>query len=261
MVNQKVGLQFFYIDTNIELDDKIALIEAKHGHLGFYVVIKLFVKIYGDKGYYCNWTEEMSLIFSRRINVVPDQLNKIVEDAIKFKIFDGNLYKKFKVLTSKRIQEHYIEATKRRKIVELQKRYILICKQNDNIERDNVYIIDENVDSLKQMKVNEREMKVNEMNVTHADIFNYWNTKKIITHNQLTDAIKTKIQSKLNEGYQVDEIKRAILNYSTILAGEEYYFKYKWPLIHFLQRGFENFKDFEVCSENYLIEVDKWKKN
>ncbi len=93
------------------------------------------------------------------------------------------------------------------------------------------------------------------------DIFNYWNLKKIITHKQMTTAMSSKIQGTINNGYTADEIKESILNYKAILDGEEYYFKYKWTLPEFLQRGFEKFKDWDVCSENYTIKEDKWKKN
>ena len=43
------------------------------------------------------------------------------------------------------------------------KPYILINDNNESILRDNVYTLGENVDSLKQMKGNEREMKVKYM--------------------------------------------------------------------------------------------------
>lgn len=66
---RKRGLEYFSIDTDIELNDKIALIEAKHGAIGFTVLIKLLIKIYGDNGYYYDWNERTKLIFSRRINL------------------------------------------------------------------------------------------------------------------------------------------------------------------------------------------------
>lgn len=49
---RKKGLEYFSIDTDIEINDKIALIEAKRGAVGFTIIIKLLIKIYGDNGYY-----------------------------------------------------------------------------------------------------------------------------------------------------------------------------------------------------------------
>lgn len=63
---QKAGLDYFPLDTDMEQDDKIALIEAKYGIVDFGVVIKLFKKIYHSDGYYCNWNEEIQLLFSKK---------------------------------------------------------------------------------------------------------------------------------------------------------------------------------------------------
>ncbi len=41
---QKAGLDYFPLDTDMEKDDKIALIETKYGIVGFGIVIKLFKK-------------------------------------------------------------------------------------------------------------------------------------------------------------------------------------------------------------------------
>ena len=39
---QKEGLDYFPFDVDMDQDDKVALIEAKHGITGFGVVVKLF---------------------------------------------------------------------------------------------------------------------------------------------------------------------------------------------------------------------------
>jgi molybdopterin converting factor small subunit len=163
MVNQKIGLQYFSLDTDIELDDKIALVEAKHGAIGFTVIIKLLIKIYGDKGYYYEWNDRTKLIFSRRVNIDHVMVDSIVKDCIEFELFDKKIFNKFKILTSKRIQEHYLEATKRRKVVDLLKPYLCINGQNVNISRENVRIISENAMQIEtnemRVKRNEKEMK------------------------------------------------------------------------------------------------------
>ena len=42
---------------DVEMDDKVELIEAKHGITGFGVLVKLYQKIYKE-GYFINVTEE-----------------------------------------------------------------------------------------------------------------------------------------------------------------------------------------------------------
>ena len=53
----KSGLNYFPMD--VDMDDKVELIEAKHGITGFGILIKLYQKIYKE-GYYINWKEETS---------------------------------------------------------------------------------------------------------------------------------------------------------------------------------------------------------
>ena len=40
----KIGLDYFPLDTDIELNDKIQLIESEFGLKGFAIIIKLFIK-------------------------------------------------------------------------------------------------------------------------------------------------------------------------------------------------------------------------
>ncbi len=160
MANQKEGLDYFSLYTNIELDDKITLIEAKHGTIGFTVVVKLWVKIYGDKGYYYQWSDRTKLIFSRRINIDYAQVEEVVKDAVEFDLFDKKLFKKYGILTSKKIQDHFLHSTKRRKKVEIYKPYLLLNGNNDNIKNDNVYIIDKN-DNILEHSIEEYSIEEN----------------------------------------------------------------------------------------------------
>ena len=48
------GIPYFPLDVYV--DDKIRLIEAEFGLKGFAVIVKLYQKIYGGFGYYCEST-------------------------------------------------------------------------------------------------------------------------------------------------------------------------------------------------------------
>lgn len=86
---------------------------------------------------------------------------------------------------------------------------------------------------------------------TYIVVFDLWNHHCIVTHKKLTDKIKGKINARLDEGHTLEDILTAIDNYAEILLGQEYFFKYKWPLDDFLHRGFEKFKDLEIAKSNY----------
>ncbi|EIT85945.1 hypothetical protein A374_08919 [Fictibacillus macauensis ZFHKF-1] len=122
---KKEGLEYFPLDVDMDQDDKIALIEAKHGLVGFSVIVKLLMKIYKN-GYYYEWGEKEQLLFSRRVGVDYTIMTNILDDCINWDLFDKKLYEEQEILTSKGVQERYIEATARRKEVVVIKEYLLI---------------------------------------------------------------------------------------------------------------------------------------
>ena len=58
----KNGLNYFPLCC--QPDDKLNLIEAEYGIRGTAVLYNLFQKIYCEKGYYCEWDDEVGLLFS-----------------------------------------------------------------------------------------------------------------------------------------------------------------------------------------------------
>lgn len=152
-----------YFPLNVHLDDKFELIEAEFGLKGFAIVVKLFQKIYRQQGYYCEWTEDVALLFGKNVGLGGDAVSEIVRAAIKRGIFDSELYDKYQILTSRGIQERYFEAVSRRKEVEVRKEYLLIkvdqIYKNVRILNENVNISSKNVNISEQKKVEESKVK------------------------------------------------------------------------------------------------------
>jgi len=73
-------------------------------------------------------------------------------------------------------------------------------------------------------------------------IFKFWNDTKVIIHRSMSDKLRGHINARLTD-YSVEEICKAITNYSTVLNGEQYYYTQKWRLEEFLLRRLENFLD------------------
>ena len=182
-----------YFPLNCRLDEKFELIEAEFGIKGFAIVVKLFQRIYGEHGYYCEWNNDISLIFAKQIgfSYIGDSgllggadlsspsgrpkniIDLVVTAAIRRGIFDKKLYEKSGILTSKGIQKNFLNATSRRKRVELEKAYLLLSADNF---KDNVYIIGENVYRnqknayiSEQSKVKESKVNTLERPETHED--------------------------------------------------------------------------------------------
>ena len=77
-----------------------------------------------------------------------------------------------------------------------------------------------------------------------VDIFNFWNTKNIIKHQELTEKIREKIQKALKI-YTEEQIKTYISRYNDVIKDRYYFFDYKWTLADFLSRkdGISAFTD------------------
>jgi DnaD/phage-associated family protein len=144
---QKVGLEYFPLDVDIDQDDKVAIIEAKHGIKGFGIVIKLLMHIYKNS-YYYEWTEKEQILFSRRVNVNINEVNVIINDCIKWGLFDEKLFKTFKILTSRGVQKRYFEIVKRRQRVEVIKEFLLLDNADIN-SYSNLVIVNINGDTEK----------------------------------------------------------------------------------------------------------------
>ena len=175
---QKDGLDYFPLDVDIDQDDKVELIEAQHGLVGFALVIKLLMKIYKNS-YFYEWTEKEQLLFSRRVNVDINSVNVIINDCLKWGLFDNNLMENHKVLSSKGIQRRYLKANERRKEVKIKADYLLLDENEVNVY-ENLVIVDINthsevinVDINPQTKLNktklnktkEKETKLNDLEV------------------------------------------------------------------------------------------------
>lgn len=151
----KSGIDYFPLD--VALDAKFELIEAEFGLTGFGVVVHLLQEIYGKAGYYIEWTEEVALLFARKVGLGGSVVSEIIEASIRRGMFDKEKYDKYHVLTSKGVQKRYFEAVSRRKVLSVDYNILLvnvaqICP-NVNIQAENVNILSKNADIEKQSKV------------------------------------------------------------------------------------------------------------
>jgi len=105
------------------MDDKVKLIDAKFGVAGFGVLIKLWQIIY-DNGYYIKWTEKELLLYKTRINADINLINDVINECLRWGIFDNELYEAYSILTSSGIQKRYFEAVKRRTEITLVNEFI-----------------------------------------------------------------------------------------------------------------------------------------
>lgn len=157
----KCGLKTFPLA--VDLDDSVKFVEAEFGIKGFAIVIKLYQAIY-SRGYYIKWDIDTELLFIRDYclsEVGRNLVSEVVSSCVRRGVFDSELYNKFNILTSKRIQETFLTATKRSKEVIFEKEYALpiVYTFIDYASKNgkNVNISFKNVDISKQRKEKERK--------------------------------------------------------------------------------------------------------
>jgi hypothetical protein len=145
------------------------------------------------------------------------------------------------------VKKKYVSADYVYKGKEIDKRVLRIChggiKKKSRGSSESVK--DNNTSNNKINNTSNKEkIDIIEKSICQ-EILDYWNTKEIIVHSKLTTKTKTKIKSTLRE-HDLDNIKFAIDNYSTVLESDKYVWSYKWTLTEFLQRGLERF-NFDGC--------------
>ena len=164
------GIPYFPLDVYV--DDKIRLIEAEFGLKGFAVIVKLYQKIYGGFGYYCEWTNDVGLLFSQDVGEGYSSVSEIVSAAIRRGIFDNDLYEKYNILTSQGVQKRYFSAVSRRKQINVKSEYLLInveqFSKNVNISSENVSRNTKNAYNFEQSK--EKKNKVNKSIVNESKV-------------------------------------------------------------------------------------------
>lgn len=81
-------------------------------------------------------------------------------------------------------------------------------------------------------------------------IFDHWNDQRIIVHRMLSEKDIRALNGAFKDFTQ-DSILKAITNYSSVLESPDHYFKHKWTLCDFIQRGLSKFVDAADPSSNY----------
>lgn len=221
---QKKGLDYFPLDVTMDrTDDDIEILEAKYGVSGFATLIKLYMKIYQDEGYFIKWNEKPSLLLAKRVNVDINLIKGVINDLLEWGIFNKKMFENYHILTSKRIQHTYMEAVKKRKNVEMIESLLLIEKVNDNINLVNSDIYPQS--KVKKSKVNKSikdsppiKLEPKQEKIPFKEIIDYLNLK-VIPHKKrkspykIIEANQKPIRTRWNKDkMRLDDFFKAIDN-------------------------------------------------
>lgn len=136
----KKGLDYFPLDVDFLSDLKVRRIIKSCGKESVHILVALLANIYRDEGYYVLWDDDLAFLVADEVGTKEGTVEELIKKAIQVKFFDKDIFDKYSALTSKGIQNRYILATKERKIVELEFKYLLtneVNRSNISIDRRN----------------------------------------------------------------------------------------------------------------------------
>lgn len=154
----KKGLDYFPLDVDFLSDLKVRRIIKACGKEAVHILVALLANIYRDEGYYVLWDDDLAFLVADEVGTKEGTVEELVRKAVQVKFFDKDIFDKYSVLTSKGIQNRYILATKERKKVELEFKYLL----TNEVNRSNISINGRN-NSVNQG--NNQQSKVKESKV------------------------------------------------------------------------------------------------
>ena len=169
-MNKKSGLEYFPLDVDFFQDEKIMFVSARFGTKGEAIAVRLMCKIY-RQGYFVHWDDDAALLFAKSVGDGSQHscVKDVVHELLKRGFFERSIFERFGILTSRGIQRRYVEASIRRKgvwmfeellLVDVSERdNITVCRMDENISSQNVYILSQDADILKQSKVKESKVK------------------------------------------------------------------------------------------------------
>lgn len=159
---QKEGIDYFPLSC--QFDDSVKLIQAEFGLVGLGILIRLWQKIYGGRGYYTAWDSDVALVFSSECGVGASVVREVVSACLRRGIFDKSMHDQYGILTSEGIQERYAEATERRSSQKIDFRYLLISipKNWVNVDNNSINVDNnsKNADDNPQSKVNKSKLNI-----------------------------------------------------------------------------------------------------
>ena len=167
------AIPYFPFDCSLLKDKKFRRVRQKIGYLGVIVYISVLTHVYGDKGYYAAYDEdllwEIQQDLAGKYQPDIDTIAEVVELLVAGELFSADHFEQ-KYLTSKRIQESYYRATVERTGVEINfDIWMLSVPEMENISKKSFILqnfisrsensISRSINSINQTENGQRKSK------------------------------------------------------------------------------------------------------
>lgn len=141
----KQGLDYYPQNVDFLQDRTIRRLVRKHGIVAIVTMLALKSYIYGEKGYYMKWDEDVCFDLSEVVNTDMEKVQAIIADTIHEGFFCGHQFKENGILTSEEIQKQYLASTLKRKNVVIREEYRLIAvpPQSSSLKKETMKSIED----------------------------------------------------------------------------------------------------------------------
>lgn len=133
----KQGLDYFPTDTTFWHNLKVRRLRQYCGSQAPHVLLVMLSLAYQEEGYFLEWNEEVCFLVAESAGTPEGFVTEVLEKALALGFFHQEIFDHYQILTSEEIQSRYIIATKKRKEVKLEAKYLL----ETPAERHNLMII------------------------------------------------------------------------------------------------------------------------
>ena len=111
---RKKGIDYFSVDVSIMSDRKTRRVMRSCGIESIAVIIQLLCLSYSEKGYYLEFDNNLIFDVADVLNTDEKYINEVILACVQAGFFDKNMFETHNILTSKRMQKNYKEATEKR---------------------------------------------------------------------------------------------------------------------------------------------------
>lgn len=130
MANSKAGFNYYNVDTDRYQDIRIKRLKKELGCAGIAIYDYMLCETYRVRGYYLEWDVNVCFDIAEYLQESEEYIFHVLQKCLKIGLFDLSMFRRHKVVTSKSIQERYIQMCNwsKRKDKSVTEKYNLIKK-------------------------------------------------------------------------------------------------------------------------------------
>ncbi|WP_010242863.1 DUF4373 domain-containing protein [Peptoniphilus rhinitidis] len=200
------GIEYYPLDVDFMNDIKIRKIMKSCGPNSIAIIILLLGNIYKDEGYFMKWDEDVCFLVADAVGAKEVYVKEVLKKCLQVDLFSNELFKKYKIITSKGIQKRFFEITKRRKRENLIDDYLLVnvTKTGVIVAETPITVAETGVIVSKSTQSKVKESKVKD-SVSNNSISLLNSMLKI----KVDSNFLTKINSNINVNKLIEELSKS----------------------------------------------------